>query len=297
MAIFHLSVKPICRSAGRSATAAAAYRAGCKVVDQRTGEIHDYRRRRGVESTHIILPTGAPAWASDRSKLWNQAEASEKRKDGCVGREIVVALPVELDQVERQKLTIDFARSMVDDEGCAIDIAIHSPSKNGDDRNFHAHILRTTRRLEKDGLGEKLASEKSGRNRVADLNLLRELWANMANHFLQKKGVDARVDHRSLKVQGSDRNPGKHRGPAGNRIKKRLVDDDAHHDVFKNSKGETERLIQQLKIEIQQEEFLATAPKISIQNLLHANLKVVKPSPLKVEVRQLRKDISNDHTL
>ena len=102
VAIFHLSVKPISRSAGRSATGAAAYRAGEKIEDLRTGEIHDYRRKGGVESADLVLPNGAPVWASDRSKLWNAAELAEKRKDACVAREYEVALPSELSPVERQ---------------------------------------------------------------------------------------------------------------------------------------------------------------------------------------------------
>ena len=297
MAIFHLSVKPICRSAGRSSVSAAAYRAGCKIVDQRTGEIHDYRRRRGVESTQIVIPTNGHEWALDRSKLWNAAEASEKRKDACVAREIILALPAELSHGERQQLALSFATRMANAEKCVVDLAIHLPSQNGDDRNFHAHILRTTRKLEVDGLGEKLETEKAGRNRVADLNFLRKLWADMVNHLLHKKGVDGRVDHRSLKNQGIDRKPGEHRGPEARKMKKRLHDDGEVKTVFEDSKGETQRLIQQLKIEIKQEESLETLSKISIENLLNANLKVVKPSLQKVQPEQLKKDISDDYTL
>ena len=96
MAIYHLSVKPVQRSAGRSSTAAAAYRAGKKIIDERTGEIHDYRRKSGVEDATIILPPEAPGWAANRAALWNAAEAAEKRKDGTPAREYVVALPAEL---------------------------------------------------------------------------------------------------------------------------------------------------------------------------------------------------------
>ena len=98
MAIYHLSVKPISRSAGRSATAAAAYRAGelgAPIVDERTGDVHDYTRKRGVLSADIVLPDGAPSWAQDRPRLWNAAELAEKRKDACVAREYEVALPAE----------------------------------------------------------------------------------------------------------------------------------------------------------------------------------------------------------
>ena len=162
MAIFHLSVKAVSRSAGRSATAAAAYRAGEKIVDERTGEIHDYTRKGGVESADIVLPDGASEceWATDRAKLWNAAELAEKRKDACVAREFEVALPSELSPAERRNLALDFAKDMANREGCAVDVAIHAPGKDGDNRNHHAHILRTTRKVEANELGAKLDTEQ-----------------------------------------------------------------------------------------------------------------------------------------
>jgi ATP-dependent exoDNAse (exonuclease V) alpha subunit len=214
MAIFHLNVKAVRRSAGRSATGAAAYRAGCKIADERTGEIHDYARKGGVKSADIVLPDGAPEWAADREKLWNAAELAEKRKDACVAREFEVALPFELSPTERRRLVLDFAKDMAEREGCAVDVAIHAPGCGGDDRNHHAHIMRTTRKLGADGMGNKLDTEKAGRNRRQDINLVRERWATLTNERLRESGYAVRVDHRSLKDQGVDRVPTVHLGPA-----------------------------------------------------------------------------------
>ena len=222
MAIYHLSVKPISRSAGRTATAAAAYRAGAKIIDERTGEIHDYTRKGGVVSADIVLPDGAPAWALDRAKLWNAAELAEKRKDACVAREFEVALPSELPPAERQRLALDFAKEMANREGCAVDVAIHAPGKEGDNRNHHAHILRTTRKVEADGLGAKLDTEKAGRKRTDDLDSVRTRWADLTNERLRENGIAARVDHRSFEAQGiTDRAPGVHLGPAATAIVRR----------------------------------------------------------------------------
>ena len=221
MAIYHLSVKAVSRSAGRSATAAAAYRAGCKITDERTGEMHDYTRKGGVESADIVLPDGAASWATDRSKLWNAAELAEKRKDACVAREFEVALPEELSSVERRRLALDFAKDMANREGCAVDVAIHAPGKEGDSRNHHAHILRTTRKVETDGLGAKLDTEKAGRKRADDLEAVRSRWAQMTNERLRENGIDAVVDHRSLEAQGIDRAPTKHLGPTATAIERR----------------------------------------------------------------------------
>ncbi|KCZ36836.1 mobA/MobL family protein [Acinetobacter baumannii 25691_7] len=56
MAIYHFSVKTVARSAGRSATAAIAYRAGEKIYCEREGREHDYSRKTGVEYKEIYLP-------------------------------------------------------------------------------------------------------------------------------------------------------------------------------------------------------------------------------------------------
>jgi ATP-dependent exoDNAse (exonuclease V) alpha subunit len=221
VAIYHLSVKAISRSAGRSATAAAAYRAGCSIVDERTGQTHDYTRKAGVESADIVLPDGAPEWATDRSKLWNAAELAEKRKDACVAREVEVALPSELSPSERRRLALDFARDMANREGCAVDVAIHAPGKEGDNRNHHAHILRTTRKVEADGMGAKLDTEKAGRKRSEDLEAVRARWAEMTNERLRENDIAARVDHRSLEAQGIDREPTQHLGPAASGYERR----------------------------------------------------------------------------
>ncbi|MET3135413.1 ATP-dependent exoDNAse (exonuclease V) alpha subunit [Oxalobacteraceae bacterium GrIS 1.11] len=226
MAIYHLSVKAISRSAGRSATAAAAYRAGCEIVDKRTGEIHDYTRKGGVQSADIVLPDGAPEWATDRAALWNASEAAERRKDACVAREFEVALPDELPPAERRRLAVDFAKEMANREGCAVDVAIHAPGKEGDSRNHHAHILRTTRKVGLDGLTDKLDTEKAGRNRTADLDAVRTRWAELTNERLRENGIEARVDHRSLKDQGIDREPTSHMGPSVAAMERRGVKTD-----------------------------------------------------------------------
>lgn len=213
MAIYHMSMKTVSRSAGRSATAAAAYRAAAEIEDTRTGEVHDYRRRRGVDGTTLLLPAKVPSWAEDRAELWNQAEASERRSNSTVAREIVVALPAELDAESRTTLVHDFAHEIIGRHGCAVDVAIHAPGKQGNHRNHHAHLLMTTRRLEADGFTAKtreLDDRKTGRGEVLHW---RERWAELTNTALERAGRSERVDHRTLKAQGIDRAPTTHRGP------------------------------------------------------------------------------------
>lgn len=214
MAIYHMSVKAVSRSAGRSSTGAAAYRSAEKIVDSRTGEVHDYTRKGGVESSHLVLPDDSPKWANDRAELWNAVEHSEKRKDSCVAREYEVALPSEMTPRQRQDLALDFAREISKRYKCAVDVAIHQPGRGGDNRNYHAHIMRTTRELGRDGFGAKCEVERAGRDRKADLAAERKLWEDKTNLHLQRAGLDARVDCRSLEAQGIDREPTQHLGPA-----------------------------------------------------------------------------------
>lgn len=221
MAIFHLSVKTISRSAGRSSTAAAAYRAGVEITDERTGEIHDYRRKAGVESAELFLPDGAPEWATDRAKLWNTAEQSEKRKNSTVAREFEVALPSELSADQRRKLAHDFARELVKRNGFAVDVAIHAPGKEGDTRNHHAHILCTTRKLTAEGFTEKTRELDDRATGAQEVTHWREQWAGLTNAALERAGHAVRVDHRSLEMQGIDREPAIHLGPSATAIERR----------------------------------------------------------------------------
>jgi ATP-dependent exoDNAse (exonuclease V) alpha subunit len=219
MAIYHLSVKAISRSAGRSATAAAAYRAGCQITDERTGEVHDYTRKDGVIETGIAVPAESD-WKPSRSELWNTAEAAERRKDACVAREHEVALPAELPPGQRYALVRYYAQDLAKRHGCAVDFAIHAPT-DADGLNWHAHILCTTREVSGQGLGQKCQREKAGQNRREGLEFERQHWAWMVNGFLERSRIDARVDHRSLKEQGIDREPTTHLGPVVTEMKRR----------------------------------------------------------------------------
>jgi ATP-dependent exoDNAse (exonuclease V) alpha subunit len=232
VAIFHLQVKLITRGAGRSATAAVAYRAADHVPDGRTGLVFDYTRKRGVEHTEIVLP-GAMAetatWARDRVRLWNAAEAAENRKDAREAREYEVALPHELQPPERRELVRAFAREIAERHGCALDVAIHAPHREGDTRNHHAHILATTRRVTESGLGAKTDIELKDADRTKkglgpgreELKAIRARWASLVNERLAEHGQAVRVDHRSLEAQGIDREATIHKGPAVTAIERR----------------------------------------------------------------------------
>lgn len=223
MAVYHFSAKTVSRSAGRSSTAAAAYRSGERIVDERTGEIHDYTRKGGVVDSLVVLPHGG---TMNRADLWNKVEAHHKRGDATVAREFVVALPAELDAAQRQELARTYARELADRYGVGVDLNIHAPGKEGDQRNHHAHILLTACYCGPTGtLGKKAVEldpihcQRHGLDNVVEVE--RERWEQHANRALEKAGQEARIDHRSLEAQGiTDRLPGVHLGPTATAIER-----------------------------------------------------------------------------
>lgn len=219
MASFHLAVKAISRSAGRSATAAAAYRAGIEITDERTGLVHDYTRKQGIEHGELVLPIGAPEWAADRERLWNAAELAEVRKNSTVAREYEIALPAELSADERRELAVGFAREISDRHGVAVDVAIHAPGREGDQRNHHAHLLTTTRRLGPEGLGEK--TRELDQKQSGEVERWRERWAERQNEALALAQVPDRVDHRSHARREIEQEPTVHMGPSATAMERR----------------------------------------------------------------------------
>jgi len=159
-----------------------------------------------------MTPDGA---AIARKDLWNKAEKAEKRKDGTPARLYQIALPHELTPEERIELVREFARGLMKRHGCAVDIAIHAPSDAGDDRNYHAHVLTTTRVFKSGELTEKCALEKSDTDRaklglpgrLAELETTRAAWSQAVNSALERAQIDDRVSHLSFAAQGIDRLP------------------------------------------------------------------------------------------
>lgn len=220
MAIYHLAVKSVSRSTGRSAVAAVAYRAGVALENERDGLVHDYTRRGGVEDAFIVAPEGAE-WAQDRSALWNAAEAAEKRKDAKVAREYELGLPAELDAGQRRDLVRAFAEDIRDRYGVAVDAAIHAPHDYGDDRNHHAHVMTTTREVGPEGLGAKTRQLDVRTTASVEVEAIRERWAGMVNGALEHAQVAERVDHRSYERQGLDIEPTVKMGHASAAIERR----------------------------------------------------------------------------
>lgn len=223
MASYHLSVKSVSRATGRSAPAAAAYRTATRIENERDGLIHDYTRRGGVEDAFLVVPEGV-VWAEDRAALWNAVEAAERRKDAKVAREYELGLPHELDAAQRRDLAREFGQAVVDRFGVAADVAIHAAHLEGDQRNWHAHVLTTTRVVLAEGLGAKTRELDVMGTAGPAVEVLRELWAVQVNRALERARVVDRVDHRSLERQGQGHLvPTQHLGPAASAMERRAA--------------------------------------------------------------------------
>ncbi|WP_201503136.1 MobA/MobL family protein [Psychrobacter cibarius] len=243
MTMVHIATKAISRKAGQSAVACAAYRAGDVLDDAKYGKTHDYSKKSGVMSSDIVLPFSLKALgvSVDRETLWNTAEAAETRSDSRVAREWLINLPHELSEEERHALAINFAQKLCDDMDVIADVCIHRPvmklpfdpnvppsskylregEENPDPRNFHAHILVTTR-APTIGPNKTLAFdpklktpfEWSNKKRKAhdlpssmqEIKRIREMWVDTANKVLAEYHLPL-MDARSYKDQGLDQQP------------------------------------------------------------------------------------------
>lgn len=198
MAIFHMSAQRITRSKGHSSVAAAAYRHGEKMTDEHTGEIHDYSKKKGVSDSVVLIPDGADKRFLKPEYLFNHIEKTEKRKDAQLALEVNISLPTEMTDEQKKALAIDFCNENFVKKGMIADIAFHKL----DSDNPHFHVMLTTRKLTPDGAGfGQKVREWNSKEQLQDW---RKSWADTANEHMQRAGIDARIDHRSLKDQKAE---------------------------------------------------------------------------------------------
>jgi len=245
-AIYHLNAQIIGRDSGRSAVGAAAYRSGEKLRavgaaayrsgdelgDEGTEVVHDYTKKGGVAYKEIILPDGAPEKYRDRETLWNAVEASERRRDARLAREIEVALQREFDLQENIELLREYIKENFVEKGLGADFSIHDKK----DGNPHAHIMFTTRYITPDGLGRK----DRDIDKKTELMEWRKSWAEVNNRKFEEKGLDERIDHRSYKDRGIDREPTIHLGHEAAALEKKGI---------RTAKGDYNREIQKRNLE------------------------------------------------
>ena len=251
LAIFHCQIKIISRGKGKTATAAAAYRSGTKIVDDEFGETHDYTRKGGVAFSEILLCENAPSKYSDRQTLWNEVQKIEKQKNAQLCREVEVALPIEFPRDEQIEVVREYIKKNFTDKGMIADWSLHDKS----DGNPHAHILLTMRPLKQNGewgakrkdsyalddngnripvidqktgkqkigargrkIWERISIQSTDWNDQTKAEEWRKSWADICNEHLKGQ---AHIDHRSYARQGKEQIPMLHESYAARKIAKR----------------------------------------------------------------------------
>lgn len=129
MALFHLHVTQVKRSAGQSVVTSAAYRAGEKLYSEYYGEVSDYTHKGGVVCTDILLPPQAPNQYQDRATLWNAVEKAERGKKAQLAYSFDIALQNEFSLEENIALARQFVSEQLVGRGMIADFAIHQPTR------------------------------------------------------------------------------------------------------------------------------------------------------------------------
>ena len=248
MALFHLSVTQTKRSAGQSAIASAAYRAGERLYSEYYGEYSDYTRKGGVICSDILLPSHAPPEYADRQTLWNAVEKAERGKNAQLAYSFDIALQNEFSLEENIALARQFLLENFVSRGMVVDFAVHQPDReDGGIPNPHFHVLCPIRPIEQNGkwgLKQRRVYElDEDGNRIRDpdgkfvfnavpttdwgspetLEHWREAWAEMCNAKFAEKGLDVRIDHRSYERQGVDLLPTIHEGATVRAMEKKGI--------------------------------------------------------------------------
>jgi hypothetical protein len=252
VAICFVRANIISRSGGKSATAAAAYRSGEKIVDELTRKTHDYTKKQGIDHSEILSPITAidrNYWLKDRAELWNRVEASEKRSDAQLAREMIIAIPRELDRAEQIALVREHVQSSYVDRGMIADINLHH--LDGD--NPHAHVMLTMRELKIDEQGiVSFGNKDRSWNDKKLLETQIKEWEVITNQYLGRAGIDTRIDSRSYEEQGIPRIPQIHLGKNVTAMRRQGIPTE-RSDLYDQIDRANEDIRQQLEVIYQAE--------------------------------------------
>jgi len=287
LAIFHSHIQIITRGKGKSAVAAAAYRAGEIIKNDYDGIIHDYTRKSGIVHTEIILPDHAPKEYSNRAILWNSVEKTEKAMNSQLAREIDIALPIELTIEQNISLIQEYVKRIFVDKGMCADLYVHDNNTG----NPHAHIMLTMRPINENGTWggkqkKKYILDNHGKkiydpvkrqykcrsipstdwNNKANADIWRKAWEDMANAELERLGFDSRIDRRSYEVQGIEKIPTVHMGVDATQMERNGIRTE-RGDI--NRKIEiTNKQIRQLRARITKLDKWITDAKVNTKSLM-----------------------------
>ena len=243
----HTHVDIVTRSSGGRVVAKAAYNARDRLRDERYGKLEDYTKRHDLVFSKIFLPEHIPKEFSNREYLWNEVEKIEKSKNSQLARNLLFTLPRELNEEDRIKLISEFIEENFTSKGMIADCNIHNPLASDNEEQPHVHILLTLREIDSEGKwkpkcrkeyildenGEKIKI-KSGNYKSRKVNLndwnepdkakeWREDFSKKANEYLEKNGINKRIDPRTFEEQGREELPQIHLGTSSYQMEKKGI--------------------------------------------------------------------------
>ncbi|VXD05819.1 Ti-type conjugative transfer relaxase TraA [Sphingomonas sp. T1] len=239
MAIYHFSAKVVSRANGSSAVASAAYRSASELHDDRLGRDHDFSNKAGVIHSEVMLPQGAPERLNDRTILWNEVEAGEKRKDAQLAREVEFSIPREMNEKQGVQLARDFVKKQFVDRGMVADLNVHWDKAKDGTPKPHAHVMMTMRDVGPEGFGKK----NRDWNSTELLKDWREAWSAHVNERMAELGLEGRIDHRSYEAQGIALEPQHKIGPAASRRPEQGLEAERIEDHTRIARENGEKII------------------------------------------------------
>jgi Ti-type conjugative transfer relaxase TraA len=239
MAIYHFSAKVVSRANGSSAVASAAYRSASELHDDRLGRDHDFSNKAGVIHSEVMLPEGAPERLNDRSTLWNEVEAGEKRKDAQLAREVEFSIPREMNEKQGVALARDFVKQQFVDRGMVADLNVHWDKAKDGSPKPHAHVMLAMRDVGPEGFGQK----NRDWNSTELLKDWREAWSAHVNERMTELGLEGRIDHRSYEAQGIELEPQHKIGPAASRRPEQGLEAERIEDHARIARENGEKII------------------------------------------------------
>ena len=239
MAIYHFSAKVVSRANGSSAVASAAYRSASELHDDRLNRDHDFSNKAGVIHSEVMLPKGAPERLNDRTTLWNEVEAGEKRKDAQLAREVEFSIPREMNEKQGVQLARDFVKKQFVDRGMVADLNVHWDKAKDGTPKPHAHVMMTMRDVGPEGFGKK----NRDWNSTELLKDWREAWSAHVNERMAELGLEGRIDHRSYEAQGIGLEPQHKIGPAASRRPEQGLEAERIEDHTRIARENGERII------------------------------------------------------
>lgn len=153
------------------------------------------------------------------ARTWMDNQEAGDRKNARVLDKIRLALPRELSASQRAELVRDFAQDLTAGRVPWF-AAIHQAGK--DAHNPHCHLVVRDRDIDTGRRVLRLSDSPRDRQNAGlepkAVDWVRARWEVVCNQALERAGIDARIDRRSLEAQGIDRQPTIHLGPRAQHI-------------------------------------------------------------------------------